>query len=262
MTTTLDRINSYEKTERQQLLSQLQAGQHPKWHTFGYTKSFTSKATVDVVMSEEVVDRMGDLVMASGWSVDNFRKNPVLLWGHDHGAPPIGTVTGVHVNREKQLLGQLNFDMDDPFAESIANKFKSKILNAVSVGFRPIEFEKNHKTGGIIFQKSELLELSAVSIPALPSALAKAYGGGLLLNVKEDKSRSSEEEQLVKYLTWIMFGNNHQHQKQIVSLALQAMDALGDGNTEHAIRIVKNIQGLIDHQNSGGERDQFPMWLN
>ena len=47
-------------------------------------------------------------------------------------------------------------------------------MRAVSVGFRPLEFER--QGDGLRFKKQELLELSAVSVPAHPHALARMMG--------------------------------------------------------------------------------------
>lgn len=132
----------------------------------------------DFVASEESEDRMGDVIMADGWDLKNFKKNPVFLFGHDGRQPPIGIVSSIQVSG-KQLLASVKFDTDDPFAELIRGKFRRKIMRAVSVGFRPMEFEqresKNSIFGtGVLFKSQELLELSAVTVPAHPQALRKA----------------------------------------------------------------------------------------
>jgi hypothetical protein len=102
----------------------------------------------------------------------------VFLFAHDSLRPPIGVVSSIGVVGS-QLLASVKFDTDDPFAELIRGKFLRKIMRAVSVGFRPTEFEerksKNSIFGiGILFKQQELLELSAVPVPAHPMALRKA----------------------------------------------------------------------------------------
>jgi len=67
-----------------------------------------------------------------------------------------------------------------PFADTIFNLYKGKFLRAVSVGFMPLEMPnritdlEGNATGGYEFTSQELLELSAVPIPANPEALAPA----------------------------------------------------------------------------------------
>ena len=48
---------------------------------------------VDYIFSDESVARDGNTIATDGWKLDNFRANPVFLWAHDSGAPPIGRVT-------------------------------------------------------------------------------------------------------------------------------------------------------------------------
>jgi phage head maturation protease len=68
---------------------------------------------------------------------------------------------------------------------------KAGVLNAVSIGFRPLKSEPL-RTGGQKFTKWELLELSIVSVPANPSALVvqRAHPGAMRL--KEGRVISSE----------------------------------------------------------------------
>src|SRR5690606_34693226 len=58
-----------------------------------------------------------------------------------------------------------------------------RFLRAVSVGFRPREFNLRRAQGGAVegveYTKQELLEISAVAVPANPHALAKALASGL-----------------------------------------------------------------------------------
>ena len=57
------------------------------------------------VMSDETVDRMGDVIEAKGWNLRNFVKNPIALFGHDHRFV-IGHWTDVKVAGNK-LIGRL-----------------------------------------------------------------------------------------------------------------------------------------------------------
>ncbi len=42
------------------------------------------------VASTNSVDRHGEIVDNNGWDLKAFKKNPVILWGHDHNEPAIG----------------------------------------------------------------------------------------------------------------------------------------------------------------------------
>lgn len=126
-----------------------------------------------VIGSTASVDRYGDIVNQETWQLDNFKNNPVILWNHNahfaEPAPAIGKATRVEV-KNGVLEFDIDFDMDDPFAELIFNKYKKGILNAFSVGFIPHE-RASDSDGHTILLNNELLELSAVNVPANAEAL-------------------------------------------------------------------------------------------
>lgn len=129
---------------------------------------------LEFVMSDETVDRMGDVIAADGWQLANFRKNPIALFGHSSGFP-IGTWSNLRIEG-KQLIGRLS--LMPPVSDRLREIHAAigTVLRAVSVGFRPIEAEQieGSKVGGLRFTKSELVECSLVAVPANPNALQVA----------------------------------------------------------------------------------------
>ena len=136
---------------------------------------------MQVVASDESEDRLGDVISTDGWELTNFRKNPVFLYVHDQTFPPLGTVPSIKVEG-KQLVATIKFDMEDEFAALIAGKYQRGFMRAVSVGFKALEFEQRmigtdgKKAAGMLFKKQELVEISAVPVPAHPKALRRALG--------------------------------------------------------------------------------------
>ena len=60
----------------------------------------------------------------------------------------------------------VEFDQGDDFAKFIQGKYQRKMLRAQSVGFRALEFEeRKDEKKGMHFTKTELLEISAVTVP-------------------------------------------------------------------------------------------------
>ena len=139
--------------------------------------------TMSFIASTQNEDRYGDIINQENWDLSKFKKNPIILFNHNSLAMPIGKGSAEVVNG--QLLIDIDFDMEDPFAAEVGRKAKAGFLNAVSVGFNPIEgierselpedhFAKGEK--GMYFDKAELLEVSIVTIPANGEAVAaKAY---------------------------------------------------------------------------------------
>lgn len=130
------------------------------------------------VMSDESVDRYGDVIEARGWDLSHFRNNPVALFGHD-AKFIVGHWRDVRVEGRK-LLGRLELmDAVSDRLREIHAAVKAGVLRAVSVGFHakgaePIKSADGKPTGGLRFTKSELVECSLVAVPANPNALQVA----------------------------------------------------------------------------------------
>ena len=137
---------------------------------------------MEFVMSDETPDRMDDIIMSDGWELDNFKRNPIALFGHRSDFP-IGKWTNLRVEG-KQLKGKLELAPagTSERIDEIRKLIEADILRAVSVGFRPKEhtqLDSKNPFSGLRFTKQELVETSLVSVPANPNALAIAKSLGV-----------------------------------------------------------------------------------
>ena len=135
-------------------------------------------------ISKEVVDRDGDILRASGVDFSNYMKNPVFLSFHNSREFPLGKVTKFWVegNEVKAIvyfptLEELSTDPNNAsekakLVDFTYHCYKTGMLNAVSVGFIPIEWIETDNGYDIL--KWELLEFSAVAVPANQDAIAEA----------------------------------------------------------------------------------------
>jgi len=131
--------------------------------------------TIDFIISTAAKDRDGDTIDPKGWILTNFLKNPVVLFGHDNRSLPVGKAENIRLEGGALKASVKFADAEmNPLAESVFQMVKGGFLNATSVGFSPVEFERND--GGIKFIKQELLEFSIVPIPSNPEALVTAKG--------------------------------------------------------------------------------------
>lgn len=133
--------------------------------------------------SDDTVDRAGDSISADGWQIDGFMKNPVALWAHESSEPPIGRASNIGPAGGK-FMGDIEFMPADmsPFADSIYRMVRGKFINAVSVGFLPIEWSfvnDKDRPFGMEFRKQELLEISVCPVPCNPNALVEARAKGI-----------------------------------------------------------------------------------
>jgi HK97 family phage prohead protease len=125
------------------------------------------------------VDRMGDTLSPSGWRLDQFRKNPVVLAFHDAQSLPVAKAVAASVVNNR-LSVSIKF-ASTRFAKTIAEMVSQKFLAAVSVGFQPLTWAFSNdpaRKSGIDFTAQELLEISIVPIPANPSCLLQGISGG------------------------------------------------------------------------------------
>lgn len=161
--------------------------------------------TTKVIASTPSVDRYGDVV-APDWKLERFAANPVVVWSHDYNLPPVGKVTDLSMDGDS-LIASIKWDDSEPgsLGATVSRQFREGFLSAVSVGFAPTkstprqELPEDHPASGKSGQYltgNELLEISAVSIPANPEAVAiRAKMWGLeadpiqrhILNVTEDE---------------------------------------------------------------------------
>ena len=144
------------------------------------TTETTSKTVV--VASTATPDRYGDIVDQATWKLERYNSNPVIQWGHRYDLPPIGKAhVGVH---DGELLAEITWDTGEhnELANTVASQFENGFLSAVSVGFMPGHAVKRssleqddprYAPAGMVYFAPELLEISAVPIPANPESLAQ-----------------------------------------------------------------------------------------
>src|SRR5262245_58116871 len=97
----------------------------------------------DYVLSDETVDRMGEVIQADGWDLGDFQngaKAP-LLFNHNSNAV-IGRWENLRV-AGKKLLGRLVLAEEgtSQLVDEVRKHWKQGNLRAVSVGFKSIQKE-------------------------------------------------------------------------------------------------------------------------
>lgn len=140
---------------------------------------FSVKATYNkeeklAVASTDIVDRHGERINQEGWDLKNFKKNPVMLWAHDHNEIAVGNARNIHIERaggSPRLVFTPDFHDKTETARSLKALFEEGWLNSFSVGFIPKDFDGQEST----YLKQELLEISAVNVPANAEATMLAY---------------------------------------------------------------------------------------
>lgn len=132
---------------------------------------------VEVVMSTGAIARDGHILVPQGALLDNYRQNPVVLWQHD-AKMPVARASDIRV-AGNDISAKITFAPlgVSPDADKVRGLVKSGIVNAVSVGFDPIDgdpLDPRKPYSGKRFTEWELLECSFVSVPADTGAVVTA----------------------------------------------------------------------------------------
>ena len=141
-----------------------------------------NERTVTAVISTGTVDRDREVVVAKGGDFTNYLKNPVVLFAHDYRELPIAKALWL-TQKGSKITAKAQF-ADTVMAEDVYQLYKGGFLKAFSIGFipnkrhqpSPKEIEKRPELANVwsVIDEWELLEFSAVPVPANPEALMQA----------------------------------------------------------------------------------------
>ena len=118
-----------------------------------------------------VKDRAGDVVTAEAWAkgVENFRRNPVLLYQHKHDCP-IGKVEKIQVDKKGLYVEGMISEAAEK-THGVQTLVKDGALKSFSVGFRVKDGKYNREDDSMYITDVELLEISVVSVPCNQDSL-------------------------------------------------------------------------------------------
>lgn len=163
--------------------------------------------------SSNDIDRDREIVQPAAFkeSIKTYMDNPVILAFHDHHSFPIGKATEYTIG-SKYLRLKIEFADTDRGREA-KYLYDNGFMNSFSIGFIPKTWED--KEDGIrIYKEAELLEVSAVPIPANTAArmLREYKAKGLKVPdwldvptkppVSEDESGDDELEAMKSKAKW------------------------------------------------------------
>lgn len=155
-------------------------------------KTIKGSGEFEVVATTETIDRDGEIILISGWDLEHFYKNPIILWGHNYWDLNcvLGAVTEVKVEDGKMIVRGVFAATEQ--AQVARQLYDDGILKTVSVGFIPKERQGN------IITKAELLEISFVSVPSNPDAVStgkEAIEGMSKLTKLENMMKTTAKEE-------------------------------------------------------------------
>lgn len=174
------------------------------------------------VANAESEDRYKDIIMVDGWGLKNFKKNPVVMPFHDYRSLPVGRALDVFADEKKKVKRLMFIPQFAAYPDTIRmyEMYRDKYLKGFSVGFleeksEPIKGDDDKENEGSFFfhtptryLKQELLEVSAVPIPAHQDALAEIKAmvkkGSLYIPARHLRKEEDPEIEVIGEFVHIM----------------------------------------------------------
>jgi HK97 family phage prohead protease len=190
--------------------------------------------TILAIGSTEDIDRAGDIM-----KLDNFLKNPIILLNHDYKSLPIGKALEVNKTNEG-LVFKIQF-ADTILGREVYDLYKNGMMNSFSVGFRGKK-PKQTKDGIKIFDDVELLELSCVTVPCNPNAVALTKS--FMEEVQEKMDLPEIHDILKKYLEQINEETNNTEEQK----SMPVKTTVGNISLISIYRKVSNTVNKFEHK--------------
>lgn len=133
-----------------------------------------------VRLTNDSLNSYGTRVLTDGLDIEQYNRNPVLLWMHQRGQV-IGTLTDIQ-KEHGEITAQLNFDEASELSQRCKKQWEFGSLRMVSVGIDILEWsnDPNLAVEGqtmATITKSKLTEVSVVDIGANDDAIRLNYQG-------------------------------------------------------------------------------------
>lgn len=211
------------------------------------------------IASEEIADRDGDIISIDGWDLKNFKANPVLMWLHmmDGTTEPIGRANNIGfklINGKKKMTFEPEFHEITEKAKTIKRMYDEGFLKAFSVGFKPKEWQKisgdQEFPPRYKYTKQELVEISAVAIPALPTATIindtakKGYDMTIVKALFDKKDLPNEEIEETKEV------KAPEEKKDLEVKVGRTLSSKNEGKIRSAVTILNEVVSVLDKDSS------------
>jgi hypothetical protein len=206
------------------------------------------------VLHDESVNTYGFRMLTSGADLSEFRKNPVMLLGHNDWSLPIGKWENIRIEGGK-ILAEPVFDMEDETGRTVAGKVNNDFIRMASIGaWSPEELSDDPalkypgQTGPTVI-RWKVREASIVTIGANHNAIAFYDRKGNVIEIKNS-------EQLISLFDLSSDkGKNNKNDKKEESMKnllvmLGLADTANEGDAVNALRVVIQNSDRLKAENA------------
>ena len=203
--------------------------------------------TADFVICDNTINRYGWRLLVQGIDTTGFMKNPVCCLQHNTLAVPVGKWLKLWVDNN-QLKGTVEFDRNDPDAVKLYWKYKDGYMSAVSLNILPISEsdDPDDMLPGQKYEtitKSELLEVSLVTLPGNKNAVKLSTPEGKVFKLNLITKQMAKEEKTVEQLQAELAASRALNADNLIALHKQR-GVVADGEVEPLKALA-----LIDYEN-------------
>ena len=139
-----------------------------------------AERTADFVISSEAVDTYNTVFKSDGWLLDRYQTNPIVCYNHNHRDADSVIGTSEVFIENGFVIGRVRFEdaENNPLAEKIFNKVKSRIIRGASISAEILDGrygleDLNEDPDVLYFTQQRLQEWSIVALNSNPDALAR-----------------------------------------------------------------------------------------
>jgi len=134
----------------------------------------SEERTIEHYITTRDIDRTNEIIVPELVDTVNYRNNPVVLFSHIY-ENPIGKNLWTKLDDSRRgIIAKTKF-ATTPLANEIFSLYQDGFLQAWSVGYVPMEQGSVNDNGVYVYGKIDLLEYSAVSVPANPAAINLSF---------------------------------------------------------------------------------------
>lgn len=134
---------------------------------------------VEGFANKKVIDRAQEVIESDAWNLEDYKKNPVILYNHGMdaklGATPIGKCEKIDARDDGLFVKVKMSGIEDPDIKRVRDLVKEGMLRAFSVGFNCKESDVDRE-GIRRIKKADLFEISIVGVPMNQDSLFTLTG--------------------------------------------------------------------------------------
>jgi len=186
-----------------------------------------------------VIDRDSDLVVPQGMNIDNYKKNPIILYNHDRDAI-IGKSVDVQLRDDGVFM---EMHVYKSLNQRVYEAIRLGVLKTCSIGFIVNDLKYMPELEAYLLTSCELLENSIVVLPANQDSLltSVSVGGNPMLTLSSKSVDSIEKE----YKKLLDETNDNQEPQDLLKEVRDTLEVLKTFIQNNTLKEVETVDEIV-----------------